>query len=106
MLVARTLMGDVGVVLLDEPTAGLDVRSRESFVGGLDSLEGPPVVLVTHHLEEAPPSFTSALLLRAGRVVASGPLAGVVTSSNVSETFALPIDLRRDDRGRWSAVAR
>lgn len=106
VLVARTLMGDVGLVLLDEPTAGLDVGGRESFVGGLDRLEGPPVVLVTHHLEEIPASFTSALLLRDGRIVASGTVDDVLTSDAVSHTFDIALDVRRDGRGRWSATAR
>ena len=105
VLVARTLMGEVGVVLLDEPTAGLDVGGRESFVDGLDRLDGPPVVLVTHHLEEVPPSFTSALLVRDGRVVAQGAIEDVLTSDLVSSTFGLALDVRRDARGRWSAVA-
>lgn len=105
VLVARTLMGDVGVVLLDEPTAGLDVGGREDLVAGLDRLDGPPVVLVTHHLEEVPPSFTSGLLLKDGAVVAAGGVAEVLTSANVSDAFGLPIDVRRDARGRWSAVA-
>jgi iron complex transport system ATP-binding protein len=68
VLVARTLMGSTGLVLLDEPTAGLDLGGRESLVAGLDALaadpSSAPVVLVTHHVEEIPPSFTSVLLLR------------------------------------------
>jgi iron complex transport system ATP-binding protein len=106
VLVARTLMGEVGLVLLDEPTAGLDVGGREDLVAGLDRLDGPPVVLVTHHLEEVPPSFTSALLLHDGRAVAQGPIEDVLTDDHVSTTFGLPIEVRRDDRGRWSATAR
>jgi iron complex transport system ATP-binding protein len=106
VLVARTLMGEVALVLLDEPTAGLDVGGREDLVAGLDRLDGPPVVLITHHLEEVPPSFTSALLLRDGRVVCQGPIEEVLTSDHVSTTFGLRLEVRRDARGRWSATAR
>lgn len=108
VLVARTLMGDTGLVLLDEPTAGLDLGARESLVSGLDALAGDPtsapVVLVTHHVEEIPASFTSVLLLRDGRIVAAGPLASTLTSESLSETFGLPLELRRSE-GRWSATA-
>src|SRR5688500_17682995 len=79
VLVARTLMGEVGLVLLDEPTAGLDLGGREQLVRNLDDLATdpttPPIVLVTHHVEEIPPSFDHALLLRDGRVQAAGDLA-------------------------------
>jgi iron complex transport system ATP-binding protein len=109
VLVARSLMGDTGLVLLDEPTAGLDLGAREELIAGLDSLAADrstaPVVLVTHHVEEIPPSFTSVLLLREGRIVAAGPLEATLTSDLLSETFGLTLDLRRSD-GRWSATAR
>jgi iron complex transport system ATP-binding protein len=103
VLVARTLMGEVGLVILDEPNAGLDLGGREWLVAGLERLasdpKAAPMVLVTHHVEEIPPSFTHALLLRDGRVHASGPLHETITSANLSETFALPLQVeRRNDR--------
>jgi iron complex transport system ATP-binding protein len=108
VLVARTLMNDPGLVLLDEPTAGLDLGARESLVSRLDSLaadpSAAPVVLVTHHVEEIPSSFTSVLLLRDGRIVAAGPLESTLTSASLSDTFGLGLDLQRTN-GRWSATA-
>jgi len=106
VLVARTLMGDVGLVLLDEPNAGLDVGGREWLVAGLDDLATDPgtpaTVLVTHHVEEIPPSFTHALLVRAGRVLAAGPIAETLTSDALSATFDLPLVVHRRGR-RWTA---
>lgn len=110
VLLARTLVNDPGVVLLDEPTAGLDLGGREQLVGDLASLArdpgAPPVALVTHHLEEIPPGFTHALALRAGRVVASGPIGDVVTSDVLSECFGLPLVVDADDAGRYAARLR
>ncbi len=108
VLLARTLMSDPGLVLLDEPTAGLDLGGREELVAGLAALASdpgaPPLVLVTHHLDEIPPGFTHALLLRAGRVHAAGPLAEVLTAETLSSCFDLPLQIER--RGdRWSAWA-
>jgi iron complex transport system ATP-binding protein len=106
VLVARTLMGEVGLVLLDEPAAGLDVGGREWLVAGLDRLAAdpvtPPTVLVTHHLEEIPSSFTHVLLLAAGRVLAAGPLATTLTSDALSATFGIPLVVERPG-GRWAA---
>jgi iron complex transport system ATP-binding protein len=108
VLLARTLMGDPGLVLLDEPSAGLDLGGREGLVRSLADLaadpDAPPVVFVTHHVEEIPPGFTSLLLLRDGHIVSKGPLADTLTSESLSELFGLGLRLRHD-AGRWSAVA-
>jgi iron complex transport system ATP-binding protein len=107
VLVARTLMGDIGLVLLDEPNAGLDVGGREWLVAGLDDLgadpSSPPMVLVTHHLEEIPPAATHVLLVRDGGVLAAGPIDEVLTPDALSATFGLPLGIRRE-RGRWFSM--
>ena len=108
VLVARTLMGDIGLVLLDEPNAGLDVGGREWLVAGLDDLAAdvatPAMVLVTHHVEEIPPSFTHALLVRDGRFQAAGPIEETLTADKLSATFGLELELQRR-AGRWTAWA-
>ncbi|EYT48088.1 MULTISPECIES: ABC transporter ATP-binding protein [Kocuria] len=97
VLIARALMTDPELLLLDEPAAGLDVGGREDLVARLDELArdgaSPAIVMVTHHLEEVPDAFTHALLLREGRVVAAGPVRTVMTQKNLSETFGLPLKL-------------
>jgi iron complex transport system ATP-binding protein len=103
---ARTLMADPELLLLDEPTAGLDLGGREALVAGLAALAddgaAPTVVLVTHHLEEIPPGFGHVLLLRDGRTVAAGPIAATLTEANLEAVFGLPVALdRRGDR--WIA---
>ncbi|MFI7581857.1 ATP-binding cassette domain-containing protein [Kocuria kalidii] len=109
VLVARALMTDPELLLLDEPAAGLDVGGREDLVARLDELArdetAPTVVMVTHHLEEVPDAFTHALLLREGRVVASGPVQEVMTQRNLSETFGLPLKLVKVGN-RYAAFAR
>ena len=109
VLLARTLMTEPGIVLLDEPNAGLDLGGREELVGALAALAGdptsPPSVLVTHHVDEIPPGFTHVLLLREGRVLAAGPLDSTLTAEALSAAFGLPLSLER--RGnRFSAFAR
>jgi iron complex transport system ATP-binding protein len=105
-LLARALMNDPGLVLLDEPTAGLDLRGREELVDRLDRLatdpDGAPLVLVTHHVEEIPPGFTHLLAIAGGRVVAQGPIDEVLTGEVLSETFGLPLVVERRD-GRCTA---
>jgi iron complex transport system ATP-binding protein len=109
VLVARSLVADPALVLLDEPTAGLDLGARERLVSGLGRLAAdpstPPLVFVTHHVEEIPPGTTSLLLLRDGRVVAAGDLVATLTSERLSAVFGLPLQVRHR-RGRWSATAR
>ena len=108
VLLARTLMGDPGVILLDEPSAGLDLGGREGLVRSLTELaadpSSPPVVFVTHHVEEIPPGFTHALLMKDGRVAAAGGLEATVTSDFLSDLFGIDVRLRYDE-GRFSAVA-
>ena len=107
--IARALMTDPELLLLDEPAAGLDLGGREDLVSTLSvlamDLMSPATVLVSHHVEEIPPGFTHALLLREGKVVAAGPLERVLTEEIVSTTFAMPLTLRHED-GRWSARRR
>jgi iron complex transport system ATP-binding protein len=107
VLVARTLMGDPALVLLDEPSAGLDLGARERLVADLARLARDPatapVVLVTHHLEEIPAGFTHGLVLRDGRAVASGLLADVLTGPVLSQAFGLPLEVHHR-AGRWSAT--
>jgi iron complex transport system ATP-binding protein len=104
--IARALVTDPELLLLDEPFAGLDLGGRESLLADLDRLladvDGPTVVLVTHHLEELPPGVERALLLRAGGVVAEGPVAEVLVSAQVSATFGLEVEVVRE-RGRFAA---
>ena len=105
---ARTLMVDPDLLLLDEPTAGLDLGGREALVARLGDLASDPAsaptVLVTHHVEEIPPNFTHALLLKEGRILAAGPVAETLTAESLSECFGLPVSL--DRRGsRFVALA-
>ena len=106
--IARALMADPELMLLDEPAGGLDLAGREDLVRRLAALAADPgapaLVLVTHHVEEVPPGVTHALLLRDGSVVASGPVQQTLTAANLGACFGLPLEL--DHRaGRWAARA-
>jgi len=108
VLIARSLVTRPELLLLDEPGSGLDLGARERLVESLAALAGdpgsPPVVLVTHHVEEIPPGFGHILMLAEGRVVAAGPIDQVLTNRALSEAFGMQLRLERlGDRWRaWS----
>ena len=107
--IARALMTDPELLLLDEPTASLDLGARETLLRDLAELAGEPtpvgIVLVSHHVEEIPPGFGHGLILREGSVVASGPLDDVLTDEVLSTAYGLPIHVEHRD-GRASARLR
>lgn len=108
--IARALMPNPELLLLDEPAAGLDLGAREDLVSRLAALaadsNAATTVLVTHHVEEIPPGFTHAMLLREGRVIAAGPIDAVLTDAHLSSTFGLPLRVTRTltpDGARFAA---
>ncbi|HWP62132.1 MAG TPA: ATP-binding cassette domain-containing protein, partial [Candidatus Binatia bacterium] len=107
VLIARALMPEPSLLVLDEPAAGLDLGAREELVDALDRLGGDAspaaVVLVTHHVEEIPPSFDRVVLLRAGRIIGAGPVTTTLTGRALSATFGLPLTLDRSEDGRFHA---
>lgn len=108
VLIARALMSDPELLLLDEPGAGLDLAGREELVGMLEELAtdpfAPTLILVTHHLEEIPRGTTHAMVLAAGRVIAAGPVGDVLRDEVISQAYGMPISVRSVD-GRWIAMA-
>lgn len=109
LLVARALMPSPELLLLDEPTTGLDLPSRERLIQGVVALARDdlslPTVTVTHHLEEIPPIASHALLLRDGGVLAQGPIGEVLTSERVSACFGVAVEVAQR-AGRWAAAVR
>ncbi|MCU1365729.1 MAG: Iron transporter ATP-binding protein [Ilumatobacteraceae bacterium] len=107
VLLARALMNEPGIVVLDEPSARLDLGGREQLVQALAELTAdpasPPLVLVTHHVDEVPPGMTHALLLREGEVLIAGALDDVLTAESLSECFAMSLVLERRGDGRLTA---
>ena len=102
-------MTDLEVLVLDEPAAGLDLGGREDLVSTMSVLandaHSPAIVLVSHHVEEIPPGFTHALMLREGQVVAQGPMVEVMTAANLTRTFGMSLQLTFED-GRYAARRR
>ena len=108
--IARALMTDPELLLLDEPASGLDLAGREALVSTLAELfldpGSPASMLVTHHVEEIPAGATHCMLLTGGRVTAAGPLEATLTDSNLSAAFGMDLAVSRTDDGRWSAWSR
>ena len=107
--IARAMMPDPEMLLLDEPAAGLDLGGREDLLRRLAVLaanpKAPMMVLVTHHVEEVPDGFTHAMLLRRGAVLVAGPIEEVFTAKNLSRCFGLPLEIERHEN-RWRAWAK
>jgi iron complex transport system ATP-binding protein len=111
VLIARALMAEPKLLILDEPCAGLDLTAREHLLEMIAVLTGPArpplcLVYVTHHLEEVVPAFTHVLLLRTARVLAAGPKADVLTAENLSRAYNLPIELDNRHGRYWLRVGR
>ncbi|MEP9383209.1 ABC transporter ATP-binding protein [Nocardioides sp. KR10-350] len=104
--IARALMVDPELLLLDEPAAGLDLGGREDLVSTLSMLaydpDSPATVLVSHHVEEIPPGFSHVLMLRQGRVVAAGLIQDTLTPANLAATFGMPLELEERDDRYWA----
>jgi iron complex transport system ATP-binding protein len=107
--IARSVMTDPEVLLLDEPAASLDLGAREELLlllgGYAEQKSSPAMVMVTHHVEEIPPGFTHALLLADGKVQAAGPILEVITGENLSDTFGLELVVSTSEDGRFAARA-
>jgi iron complex transport system ATP-binding protein len=110
VLLARTLMNDPAIILLDEPSARLDLGGREQLVATLAGLArdpaAPPFAMVTHHVDEIPPGVTHAALMSTGRIDMQGPIEDVLTSELLSRCFDVPLRLERRADGRFTAWGR
>ena len=108
VMIARALVTQPDLLILDEPCAGLDPGTRERLVDDVDELcgrsDGPTLILVSHHVEEIPPRATHALLLKEGRCIAAGPVGDVVTSASLSDLYDRRFTLHRQ-RGRYTLMA-
>jgi iron complex transport system ATP-binding protein len=106
--IARSMMPDPELLLLDEPAAGLDLGAREDLLRRVSALaadpQAPMIIMVTHHVEEVPEGFSHAMLLRKGTVLAAGPVQDVFTERNLSRCFGVPLLVERR-AARWTARA-
>lgn len=109
VLIARAVMTDPELLLLDEPSSSLDLGARERLLRLLSSYAqspyAPAMIMVTHHVEEIPPGYTHVLMIRDGKIQAAGPIAEVMTGENLAATFGMPFDLT-ETNGRYAAIAR
>ena len=107
--IARAIMTDPELLLLDEPAASLDLGAREELLtllsGYAQAPTTPAMIMVTHHVEEIPAGFTHALLLAGGRIHAAGPMAEVITGERLSEAFGIPLVVSTSEDGRFAARA-
>ncbi|MGO1538569.1 MAG: ABC transporter ATP-binding protein [Leucobacter sp.] len=108
-IIARAVMTDPEILLLDEPSASLDLGARERLLqmlsGFASSPSSPGMIMVTHHVEEIPPGFTHVLMINDGQVTASGPIDETLTADNLESTFGMRFELTKSD-GRYAAIAR
>lgn len=108
--IARALMADPEIAILDEPTAGLDLGARETLVQALGEImaspTAPTVILITHEIEEIAPGFTHVGLMRDGRITLSGPIAEVLTAENLTQTFGIALTVERSGDRWWAHSAK
>ena len=106
VLIARSLMSDPKMLILDEPCSGLDILSREQFLGVMEEVvnNGCHIIYVTHHIEELVEAMTHVLLLKDGEIVAAGPKQDVLTNDYLSTTYQVPVAIRWEDGRPWLAI--
>jgi iron complex transport system ATP-binding protein len=109
VLLARSLMSDPELLLLDEPASGLDLPGREELINSLSALASdslaPPIVMVTHHVEEIPSGFSHILFMKNGSSMTSGSITETLNADNLSNCFDINLEIRNLN-GRWSAQAK
>jgi iron complex transport system ATP-binding protein len=108
LVIARALMTDPALVILDEPCAGLDIAGREFVLSAISSIarsaSSPALVFTTHHVEEILPEFSRALVLKSGRVFASGKISDVISSEKITALFGIPVEIFRGNNRMSSLV--